>query len=84
MSGGQRVSGPVDPESLSTPLAPAPSRRTIDLVVAYGVAQWKVVQAWVVNVSDEQFREAKERQVAAYRALMEYIGRLERSEDEPR
>ena len=68
----------------SPPLDPAPSRRAIDLVAAYGVAQWNVVQARVANASDEQFREAKSRQVAAYWALMEYIAGLERREDEPR
>ena len=73
----RRVSESLAPELPSLPPAVAPSRRAIELVAAYGVAQWNVVQARVVNVSDAQFREAKERQVAAYRALMEYIAALE-------
>ena len=75
--GEGRVGEPTDPGP-SPPLDPAPSRRAVDLVAAYGVAQWNVVQARVVHASDEQFREAKERQVAAYRALMAYIAELER------
>lgn len=56
---------------------PAPSRRAIDLVAAYGVAQWNVVQASFMQLGGEQFAEAKARQVAAYEALMRYIAELE-------
>jgi hypothetical protein len=76
-SGDKRVSGPPALELPALSPAVAPSRRAIDLVAAYGVAQWNVVQARVVNASAEQFREAKERQVAAYEALMSYIAALE-------
>ena len=71
------VSSPPGDELPALPPALAPSRRAIDLVAAYGVAQWNVVQARVLNVTEEQFREAKDRQVAAYRALMAYIAGLE-------
>ena len=56
---------------------PVPSRRAIDLVAAYGVAQWNVVQASFMQLGGEQFAEAKARQVAAYEALMRYIAELE-------
>ena len=59
------------------PAKPAPSRRAIDLVAAYGVAQWNVVQASLMQLGDAQFAEAKARQVAAYDALMHYIAELE-------
>ena len=55
-----------------------PSRRAIDLVAAYGVAQWNVVQASFLKLDAAQFAEAKARQVAAYNALMGYIAELER------
>lgn len=57
--------------------AAAPSRRAIDLVAAYGVAQWNVVQASLMKLDAAQFAEAKTRQVAAYEALMAYIAGLE-------
>ena len=57
---------------------PAPSRRAIDLVAAYGVAQWNVVQASLMKLDAAHFAEAKARQVAAYEALMRYIAELER------
>jgi hypothetical protein len=47
-------------------------------VAAYGVAQWNVVQANFVAGAGEELRTAKERQVAAYGALMAYIAELER------
>ena len=55
-----------------------PSRHAIDLVAAYGVAQWNVVQASFMKLDAAQFAEAKARQVAAYEALMTYIAGLER------
>jgi len=58
--------------------APQPSRTAIDLVAAYGVAQWNVVQANFITGAGEELRTAKERQVAAYGALMTYIAELER------
>ena len=58
--------------------APAPSRRAIDLVAAYGVAQWNVVQASLMKLDAAQCAEAKARQVKAYEALMRYIAELER------
>ena len=73
-----RTSDAPQSDAAAPPPGPAPSRRAVDLVAAYGVAQWNVVQARVLNVSAEQFREAKDRQVAAYRALMAYIAALER------
>ena len=53
------------------------SRRAIDLVAAYGVAQWNVVQVKLMGGADADFRLAKERQIAAYGALMAYIAELE-------
>jgi len=57
--------------------SPAPSRRAIELVAAYGVAQWNVVQANLMQLGDAHVAEAKARQVAAYDALMSYIAALE-------
>ena len=55
----------------------APSRRAIELVAAYGVAQWNVVQVNLMQLGDAHVSEAKARQVAAYGALMSYIAALE-------
>jgi hypothetical protein len=44
---------------------------------AYGVAQWNVVQARLMQLGDAHVAEAKARQVAAYEALMSYIAALE-------
>jgi hypothetical protein len=65
----------------SVPRGAGVSRTAIDLVAAYGLAQWNVVQARLLDVGADQVRIAKERQVAAYGALMEYIARLERRGD---
>ena len=78
MSGGPETpAAAAGPPPDGEPAVPAASRRAIELVSAYGVAQWNVVQAHMLGGMDEQFREAKARQVAAYHALMEYIAALE-------
>jgi hypothetical protein len=46
-------------------------------VSAYGVAQWNVVQVKLMGGAAADFHVAKERQVAAYGALMTYIAELE-------
>jgi hypothetical protein len=74
----RRPTGGHPGESLASATATRPpSRRAVDLVAAYGVAQWNVVQVKMMGGAEADFRRAKERQVEAYGALMAYIAELE-------
>jgi hypothetical protein len=75
---GRADAGPPPDLAPAPPIGAGVSRMAIDLVAAYGLAQWNVVQARLMDVGADQVRIAKERQVAAYGALMEYIAALER------
>lgn len=72
----RRVAEP-EPASTGRTLPAVVSRRALDLVAAFGLAQRNVTMTMADPALAEQLAAAKAEQVRAYHALLAYVAELE-------